>query len=77
MKGADAAVDRATAGQRRGQVTGSPANSECDLFCVIFTCDFISVPNTIRPSQQKESPVDTCSSSGSPMPVYAGAVSAS
>jgi hypothetical protein len=73
MKGADAAMNMATGYLSKGP----PTNSECDLFCVFFTCSFISVPNTIRPSQQKESLVDTCSSSGSPMPVYAGAVSAS
>lgn len=73
MKGADAAVNTTTGYLSKGAL----ANSECDLFCAFFTCDFISVPNTIRPSHQKESLVDTCSSSGSPMPVYAGAVSAS
>ncbi len=41
-----------------------------------FTCFFICVPNTIRPVIAKESSVDACSSSGSPMPASAGSTTA-
>jgi hypothetical protein len=37
-----------------------------------FTCFFLHKANTIRPVIAKESSVDACSSSGSPMPASAG-----
>ena len=53
-----------------GAVTGKPR------FNAFFTCVFICAPNTIRPVTAKESSVDACSSSGSPMPASAGSTTA-